>query len=34
MSQDPKRIADLVEIHELCSRYLAYASQIGRMGLI
>ena len=27
MSQDPKRIADLVEIHELCSRYLAYASQ-------
>lgn len=27
MSYDAKRIADLVEIHELCSRYLAYASQ-------
>ena len=27
MSLDPKRIADLVEIHELCARYLAYASQ-------
>ena len=27
MSHDPQRIADLVEIHELCSRYLAYASQ-------
>ena len=27
MSYDPKRVADLVEIHELCSRYLAYASQ-------
>jgi hypothetical protein len=27
MSQDPKRIADLVEIEQLCARYLAYASQ-------
>jgi hypothetical protein len=27
MSHDPQRTADLVEIHELCSRYLAYASQ-------
>ena len=27
MSQDPRRIADLVEIHELCARYMAYASQ-------
>ena len=27
MSQDPKRIADLVEIHQLCARYMAYASQ-------
>lgn len=27
MSQDAQRIADLVEIHQLCSRYLAYASQ-------
>ena len=27
MSSDAGRIADLVEIHQLCSRYLAYASQ-------
>ena len=27
MSLDPQRVADLVEIHELCSRYMAYASQ-------
>jgi hypothetical protein len=27
MSQDPKRIADVVEIHQLCARYMAYASQ-------
>ena len=27
MSHDPKRIADLVEIEQLCARYLAYASQ-------
>jgi hypothetical protein len=27
MSQDPKRIADLVELEQLCARYLAYASQ-------
>lgn len=27
MSQDVKRIADLVEIEQLCARYLAYASQ-------
>jgi hypothetical protein len=27
VSQDAKRIADLVEIHQLCSRYMAYASQ-------
>ena len=27
MSQDPKRIADLVEIHQLCARYMAYAAQ-------
>jgi len=27
MSQDRQRTADLVEIHQLCSRYLAYASQ-------
>jgi hypothetical protein len=27
MSQDPQRIADLVEIEQLCARYLAYASQ-------
>jgi hypothetical protein len=27
VSRDPKRIADLVEIHELCSRYMAWASQ-------
>ena len=27
MSFDPKRVADLVEIHELCSRYMAFASQ-------
>ena len=27
MSYDPKRIADLVEIEQLCARYLAYASQ-------
>lgn len=27
MSHDAQRIADLVEIHQLCSRYLAYASQ-------
>ena len=27
MSFDAKRVADLVEIHELCSRYMAYASQ-------
>ena len=27
MSADPQRVADLVEIHELCSRYMAYASQ-------
>ena len=27
MSHDPQRVADLVEIHELCSRYMAYASQ-------
>jgi len=27
MSHDQKRIADLVEIDQLCARYLAYASQ-------
>ena len=27
MSQDPQRIADLVEIEQLCARYMAYASQ-------
>ncbi len=27
MSGGAQRIADLVEIHQLCSRYLAYASQ-------
>lgn len=27
MSQGPQRIADLVEIEQLCARYLAYASQ-------
>jgi hypothetical protein len=27
VSLDPRRVADLVEIHELCSRYMAYASQ-------
>lgn len=27
MSRDAQRVADLVEIHELCSRYMAYASQ-------
>ena len=27
MSGDSRRVADLVEIHELCSRYMAYASQ-------
>ena len=27
MSKGPQRTADLVEIHELCSRYMAYASQ-------
>ena len=27
MSVEPKRIADLVEIEQLCARYLAYASQ-------
>ena len=27
MSQDPRRLADLIEIHELCSRYMMHASQ-------
>lgn len=27
MSRGAQRIADLVEIHELCARYMAYASQ-------
>jgi hypothetical protein len=27
VNRDPQRTADLVEIHELCSRYMAYASQ-------
>jgi hypothetical protein len=27
MSPDAQRITDLVEIHQLCSRYMAYASQ-------
>lgn len=27
MSADAQRIADLVEIHQLCARYLAFASQ-------
>jgi len=27
VSQDSQRTADLVEIHQLCSRYLAFASQ-------
>jgi hypothetical protein len=27
LSEDAQRVADLVEIHELCSRYMAYASQ-------
>jgi len=27
MAEDPQRIADLVELHALCARYLAYASQ-------
>lgn len=27
MSQDPQRLVDLIEIHQLCSRYMAYASQ-------
>ena len=27
VSHDPQRIADLVEIHQLCARYMAYASQ-------
>ena len=27
MSLDSKRVADLVEIHELCARYMAFASQ-------
>ena len=27
MSGGPQRVADLVEIHELCSRYMAWASQ-------
>ena len=27
MNLDPQRVADLLEIHELCSRYMAYASQ-------
>ena len=26
-SDDPQRIADLVEIHQLCARYMAYAAQ-------
>jgi hypothetical protein len=27
VSGDPRRTADLVEIHELCARYMAFASQ-------
>jgi hypothetical protein len=27
VSQDPRRLADLIEIHELCSRYMMHASQ-------
>jgi len=27
VSRDAQRVADLVEIHELCSRYMAWASQ-------
>ena len=27
MSHDPRRLADLIEIHELCARYMAFASQ-------
>jgi len=27
VSRDPQRTTDLVEIHALCSRYMAYASQ-------
>ena len=27
MSDDARRVADLVEIHQLCARYMAYASQ-------
>jgi hypothetical protein len=27
VSEGGRRVADLVEIHELCSRYMAYASQ-------
>lgn len=27
MTGDPQRTADLVEIHELCARYMAFASQ-------
>jgi hypothetical protein len=27
VSWGPQRVADLLEIHELCSRYMAYASQ-------
>jgi hypothetical protein len=27
VSKGPQRVADLVEIHELCARYMAYASQ-------
>jgi len=27
VSRDPRRVADLVEIHQLCARYMAYASQ-------
>jgi hypothetical protein len=26
-SDDPQRIADLVEIHQLCARYMTYAAQ-------
>lgn len=26
-SDDPGRVADLVEIHQLCARYMAYAAQ-------
>jgi hypothetical protein len=27
VSDDPQRIADLVEIQQLCARYMAYAAQ-------